>query len=76
MNRLLAEVRHNPLLWLLVFVPVALAAERVRPDAAVPSAGCTLIGPGTVPVDRCDDSTAIADPGAADDLPPVTIPAQ
>jgi Ca2+:H+ antiporter len=33
MNLLLREIRHNPLLWLLVFVPVVLAGERFWPDA-------------------------------------------
>ncbi len=30
---LLKEIRHNPLLWLLVFVPVVLAGERLWPDS-------------------------------------------
>jgi Ca2+:H+ antiporter len=29
MNHLLKEIKHNPLLWLLVFVPVVLVAEHV-----------------------------------------------
>lgn len=33
MKRLLEEIRHNPMLWLLVFVPVALIGERIRPEA-------------------------------------------
>ncbi len=33
MNALLKEIRHNPLLWLLVFVPVVLVAEKVKPGA-------------------------------------------
>ena len=33
MNPLLKEIRHNPLLWLLAFVPVVLAAEQRAPDA-------------------------------------------
>ena len=33
MNPLLKELRHKPLLWLLVLVPVALVAARVRPEA-------------------------------------------
>jgi Ca2+:H+ antiporter len=33
MNRLFNEIRHNPLLWLLVFVPAVFAGEAVRPDA-------------------------------------------
>src|SRR3989440_6009212 len=33
MNPLLKEVRHNPLLWLLAFVPVLFAAERLEPEA-------------------------------------------
>src|SRR5262245_46593645 len=33
MNPLLKEIRHNPLLWLLVFVPVVFAGEAVAPDA-------------------------------------------
>ena len=33
MNPLLHEVRHNPLLWLLVFVPAVFAAARLKPEA-------------------------------------------
>ena len=33
MNLLLKEIRHNPLLWLLVFLPVVLATEHFKPDA-------------------------------------------
>jgi Ca2+:H+ antiporter len=33
MQELLREIRHNPLLWLLVFVPVVLAAQRLKPEA-------------------------------------------
>jgi Ca2+:H+ antiporter len=33
MNLLFKEIRHNPMLWLLVFVPVALAAEKFKPEA-------------------------------------------
>src|SRR6476659_1387443 len=33
MNPLLKEIRHSPLLWLLVFVPIVLAAERIAPSA-------------------------------------------
>ena len=33
MRLLLAEIRHNPLLWLLVFVPVVFAGTRVWADA-------------------------------------------
>jgi Ca2+:H+ antiporter len=33
MKCLLSELRHNPLLWLLVFVPVALAAAELAPAA-------------------------------------------
>ena len=33
MNRLLAEIRGTPLLWLLVVVPILLAAEVLRPAA-------------------------------------------
>lgn len=33
MNRILAEFRKNPLNWLLVFVPVVIAAEHLRPEA-------------------------------------------
>jgi Ca2+:H+ antiporter len=32
-NPLLKEIRHNPLLWLLAFVPLVLVAEHRRPDA-------------------------------------------
>lgn len=33
MNRLVEEVRQNPLLWMLVFVPLVLATERIAPSA-------------------------------------------
>jgi len=33
MNLLLREIRHNPLLWLLVFVPVVFAAAQFKPEA-------------------------------------------
>jgi Ca2+:H+ antiporter len=33
MNPLLKEIRRNPLLWLLAFVPVLFAAERLKPEA-------------------------------------------
>src|SRR5690349_6929506 len=33
MKRLFAEIRHNPLLWLLVFVPVVFVAQKLAPDA-------------------------------------------
>jgi Ca2+:H+ antiporter len=33
MNVLLKEIRRNPLLWLLAFVPVVFAAAELKPDA-------------------------------------------
>jgi len=33
MIALLKEIRHNPLLWLLLFVPVVLIVEKARPGA-------------------------------------------
>ena len=33
MNPLLKEIQHNKLLWLLVFVPVVIAAQNLRHDA-------------------------------------------
>jgi Ca2+:H+ antiporter len=33
MKALLEEVRHNPLLWLLAFVPAVFAGERLKPEA-------------------------------------------
>jgi Ca2+:H+ antiporter len=33
LNPLLKEIRHNPLLWLLVFVPVVFAGAKLEPDA-------------------------------------------
>ncbi len=33
MNLLLKEIRHNPILWLLAFVPIVLAAQKIRPDS-------------------------------------------
>jgi Ca2+:H+ antiporter len=32
-NPLFAEIRHNPVLWLLLFVPVVFAAEQLKPAA-------------------------------------------
>ena len=37
---LLHEIRHNPLLWLLVFVPVVFAAERLAADPHTCSSCC------------------------------------
>jgi Ca2+:H+ antiporter len=33
MNPLLKEIRHNPLLWMLIFVPLVLLAEWITPSA-------------------------------------------
>jgi Ca2+:H+ antiporter len=33
MNPLLKEIRRNPLLWLLAFVPVLFAAAKLKPEA-------------------------------------------
>jgi len=33
MKLLFIEIRHNPLLWLLVFVPVMFAAAKLKPEA-------------------------------------------
>src|SRR6476620_5367122 len=33
MNLLLKEIRHNPVLWLLVFVPVVFVAQKLKPEA-------------------------------------------
>src|SRR5215475_9268035 len=33
MNPLLKEIRHSPLLWMLVFVPLVLVAESIAPSA-------------------------------------------
>lgn len=33
MNLLLREIRHNPILWLLVFVPAVLAGKSVAPES-------------------------------------------
>jgi len=33
MAKLLSEIRHNPLLWLLVLVPVVFVAHSLRPEA-------------------------------------------
>jgi hypothetical protein len=33
MRLLLKEIRHNPMLWLLAFVPVVLAAAKLKPEA-------------------------------------------
>lgn len=33
MGPLVKDIRHNPILWLLVFVPVAFVAAKLRPEA-------------------------------------------
>ncbi len=33
MKQLVQEIRHNPMLWLLVFVPALFAAAKLKPDA-------------------------------------------
>src|SRR5258708_536402 len=33
MNPFLKEIRHNPLLWLLAFVPSVFAAQKLKPEA-------------------------------------------
>src|SRR5215210_692713 len=33
MNPLLKEIRHNPLLWLLAFVPVVFAVHKIKSEA-------------------------------------------
>ena len=33
MNPLLREIRHNPLLWLLIFVPVVFVAAKLKPES-------------------------------------------
>ena len=32
MNPVLKEIRHNPLLWLLIFVPVLFVVQRIKPE--------------------------------------------
>jgi Ca2+:H+ antiporter len=32
-NLLFKEIRRNPVLWLLTFVPVVLVAQRIEPEA-------------------------------------------
>src|SRR5215831_2021368 len=39
MHLLLREVRHNPILWLLVFVPAVLAGERLAPGSVAAKTG-------------------------------------
>src|SRR6186713_1908170 len=33
MKQLLQEIRHNPLLWLLAFVPIVFVATKLKPEA-------------------------------------------
>ena len=33
MNPLLKEIRRNPMLWLLAFVPAVFAAAKLKPEA-------------------------------------------
>jgi Ca2+:H+ antiporter len=36
MNPLVKEIRHNSLLWLLIFVPIVFAAQKLKPGAHTP----------------------------------------
>src|ERR671912_3077105 len=36
MNPLINEIRHNRMLWLLVFVPLAFVVAKIRPEAHTP----------------------------------------
>src|SRR5216117_1220747 len=36
MNPLFKEIRHNPLLWLLAFVPVLFVVQKLKPEAHSP----------------------------------------
>ena len=36
MKQLLKEIRHNPLLWLLAFVPAVLVVAKLKPEAHTP----------------------------------------
>ena len=40
MNLLLKEIKHNPMLWLLVFVPIVFVAAKFKHDAHTPIAPC------------------------------------
>jgi hypothetical protein len=42
MNPLLKEIRHNRMLWFLIFVPVAIVVERLKPGAHTLSVGIVL----------------------------------
>ena len=44
MNLLLKEIRHNPLLWLLAFVPVVFAAQEAQARSA--HAAFRVVRPG------------------------------
>src|SRR5262245_41127586 len=43
MSALLSEIRHNPLLWLLVFVPAAFAGERLAPESHALLCGLSIL---------------------------------
>ena len=36
MRPLINEIRHNRMLWLLVFVPIAFVVAKIRPEAHTP----------------------------------------
>jgi len=44
MNLLLKEIRRNPLLWLLVFVPAVFIVEHLRPEAGTLLFGLSILG--------------------------------
>ena len=60
MKPLLKEIRHNPLLWLLAFVPVVFAAAKLAPDrqTLLFVLSVLAIAPLTVLLSRATESVA------------------
>jgi Ca2+:H+ antiporter len=59
-NAILKDIRHSPLLWLLVFVPVVFVAEHLKPEAATLLFVLSVLAivPLTVLLSRATESVA------------------
>ncbi|MFB9262408.1 hypothetical protein ACFFWD_04370 [Bradyrhizobium erythrophlei] len=58
MRPLIEDIRRNPLLWLLVLVPVVFLAHAARPDAHTLLFGLSVLG--IVPLGACPVSSGKA----------------
>jgi hypothetical protein len=56
-NPLLKDIRHNPLLWLLAFVPVLFAVEKLKPEAHTLLFVLSVLASDTLPVELDEAAT-------------------